>query len=66
MNDFNLVKTSLNDQTKLRLNEINKIKDYLTQKLEKEKQLVKNLVNTLLLLIMLTKFLLFYLDLLVL
>ena len=66
MNDFNLVKTSLDDQTKLRLNEINKIKDYLTQKLEKEKQLVKNLVNTLLLLIMLTKFLLFYLDLLVL
>ena len=45
MNELKLVKTysdlstlSLNDQTKFRLNEINKIKDYFEHELKKEKQ----------------------------
>ena len=50
----------LNDLTKFRLDEINKIKDYLTLKLKREKILLKKLANTLLLLIMQTNFLLHY------
>ena len=50
--------SELNDLTKFRLDEINKIKDYL----KREKILIKKLVNTLLLLIMKTNFLLHYLH----
>ena len=42
--------SNLTDQTKFRLNEINEIKDYF----DSEKQWVKNLVNALLLLIIVT------------
>ena len=45
MNELNSIETHsnlngfpLNDQTKFRLNEINKVKDYLTQKSKKERQ----------------------------
>ena len=53
-----------NDLTKFRLNEINKIKDYLNAEIKerKEKMLLKKLVNTLLLLNMQTNFLLHYLH----
>ena len=53
-----------NDLTKFRLNEINKIKDYLNAEIKerKEKMLLKKLVNTLLLLNMQTIFLLHYLH----
>ena len=50
--------SELNDLTKFRLDEINKIKDYL----KREKILIKKIVNTLLLLIMKTNFLLHYLH----
>ena len=48
--------------TKFRLDEINKIKDYLNSELKREKVLLKKLVNTLLLLIMQKNFLLHYLH----
>ena len=48
--------------TKFRLDEINKIKDYLNSKIEERKDIIKKLVNILLLLIMLTNFLLHYLH----
>ena len=51
----------LNDLTKFRLDEINKIKDYLNSEI-KERKDIKKLVNTLLLLIMQTNFLLHYLH----
>ena len=54
MNDSNLVKFSLNDQTKFRLNEINKIKDYFNSEIKERETISKKL----LFLIMLTKFLL--------
>ena len=46
--------SELKDLTKFRLDEINKIKDYLNSEIKerKEKILLKKLVNTLLLLIM--------------
>ena len=50
-------KPSPKDVTKFRLDEINKIKDYLNLNLKTENILLKKLVNTLLLLIM-QKFLL--------
>ena len=50
------------DVTKFRLDEINKIKDYLNTEIKDRKDIVKKLVNTLLLLIMLTNFLLHYLH----
>ena len=56
--------SELKDLTKFRLDEINKIKDYLNSEIKerKEKILLKTLVNTLLLLIMQTNFLLHYLH----
>ena len=38
MNELNSAEISLNDQTKFRPNEINKIKDYFEFELKKEKQ----------------------------
>ena len=52
--------SELKDLTKYRLDEIDNIKE--TLKLKTEKILLKKLVNTLLLLIMQTKFLLHYLH----
>ena len=43
MNDSNLVKISLNDQTKFRLNEINKIKDYFNSEIKERKAISKKL-----------------------
>ena len=43
MNDFNLVKISLNDQAKFRLNEINKIKDYSNSEIKKREAISKKL-----------------------
>ena len=48
--------------TKFRLDEINKIKDYSNVEIKERKDIVKKLVNTLLLLIMQTNFLLHYLH----
>ena len=53
--------SELNDLTKFRLDEINKIKDYLNSEI-KERKDIKKLVHTLLLLIMQTNFLLHYLH----
>ena len=50
------------DLTKYRLDEINKIKEYFNAEIKERKDIVKKLVNTLLLLIMQTKFLLHYLH----
>ena len=52
----------LNDLTKFRLDEINKIKDYLNAEIKERKDIFKKLVNTLLLLIMQANFLLHYLH----
>ena len=46
--------------TKFKLDEINKIKDYLNSEIKERKDLLKKLVNTLLLLIMQANFLLHY------
>ena len=43
MNDSNLVKISLNDQTKFRLNEINKIKDYFNSEIKEREAISKKL-----------------------
>ena len=48
--------------TKFRLDEINKMKDYLNAEIKERKDIVKKLVNTLLLLIMQTNLLLHYLH----
>ena len=48
--------------TKYRLDETNKIKDYLNSEIKERKGIIKKLVNILLLLIMQTKFLLNYLH----
>ena len=48
-------KTDLSEQTKFRVDEISKIKNILSKKLIKENHVVKNQVNTLLFLIILTK-----------
>ena len=50
----------LNDLTKFRLDEINKIKDYLNSEIKERKDIIKKIVNTLLLLIIQTNFLLHY------
>ena len=52
--------SEFNDLTKFRLDEINKIKDYLNAEIKERKDIVKKLVNALLLLIMQTKFLSHY------
>ena len=54
--------SELNDLTKFRLDEINKVKDYLNSEIKERKDIAKKLVNTLLLLIMQTNFLLHYLH----
>ena len=63
MSDCNLVvskanreneMSELNDLTKFRLDETNKIKDYLNAEIKERKDIVKKLENTLLLLIMQT------------
>ena len=54
--------SELNDLTKFRLNEINKIKAYLNAEIKERKDIVKKLVNALFLLIMQTNFLLHYLH----
>ena len=54
--------SELKDLTKYRSDEINNIKNISTLKLKREKILLKKLVNTLLPLIMQTKFLLHYLH----
>ena len=59
MNNSNL---ELNDLTNFRLDEINKIKDYLNAEIKERKDIVKKKVNTLFLLIMQTNFLLHYLH----
>ena len=43
MNDSNLVKISFHDQTKFRLNEINKIKDYFNSEVKERKAISKKL-----------------------
>ena len=48
--------------TKFRLDEINKIKDYLNAEIKERKDIVKKLVDTLLLVIMQTNFFLHYLH----
>ena len=50
----------LKDLTKFRLDEINKIKDYFNAEIKERKDIVKKIVNTLLLLITQTNFLLHY------
>ena len=54
--------SELKDLTKFRLDEINKIKDYFNAEIKERKDIIKKLVNTLLLLIMQTNFLLHYLH----
>ena len=55
--------SELNDLTKFRLDEINKIKDYLNDQIKERKDIAKKkIVNTLLFLIMQTNFLLHYLH----
>ena len=54
--------SELKDLAKYRLDEINKIKDYFNAEIKERKDIVKKIVNTLLLLIMQTKFLLHYLH----
>ena len=54
--------SELKDLKKYRLDEINKIKDYLNSEIKERKILLKKLVNILLLLIMQTNFLLHYLH----
>ena len=48
--------------TKFRLDEINKIKYYLNSEIKERKDIIKKIVNTLLVLIMQTNFLLHYLH----
>ena len=64
MSELNNLKAepSAKHVTKFRLDEINKIKDYLNTEIKERKDIVKKLVNTLLLLIMQTNFLLHYLH----
>ena len=54
--------SELNDLTKFRLDEINKIKDYFNAEIKERKVLLKKIVNTLLLLIMQKNSLLHYLH----
>ena len=54
--------SELKDLTKYRLDEINKIKYYFNTEIKETKDIVKKLVNALLLLIMQTNFLLHYLH----
>ena len=53
---------SPNDVTKFRLDEINKIKDYLNAEIKEKKDIVKKISKYIVALIMRTKFLLHYLH----
>ena len=44
MNDSNLVKISLIDQTKIRSNEINKIKDYFNSEIKEREAICQHLL----------------------
>ena len=59
MNKANEI-SELKDLTKYRLDEINKIKEYFNAEIKERKDIIKKLVNILLLLIMHTNFLLHY------
>ena len=52
----------LKDLTKYRLDKINNMKEYFNAEIKERKDIVKKIVNTLLLLIMQTKFLLHHLH----
>ena len=54
--------SELKDLTKYRLDEINKIKEYFNAEIKERNDIVKKLINTLLLLIMQTKPILHYLH----
>ena len=54
--------SKLHDLTKFRLDEINEMKDYLNAEIKERKNIVKKIVNTLLLLIMQTNFFIHYLH----
>ena len=43
MNELNSAEISLNDQTKFRLNEINKIKDYFNSAIQERKTIYRKL-----------------------
>ena len=62
MSNSNLEISELKDLTKYRLDEINKIKYYFNAKIKEGKDIVKKIVNTLLLWIMQKNFLLYYLH----
>ena len=59
MSEYNL---ELNDLTKFRLDEINKIKDYLNAEIKERKDIVKKISKYIVALIMQTNFLLHYLH----
>ena len=59
MSESNL---ELNDLTKFRLDEINKIKDYLNAEIKERKDIVKKISKYIVALIMQTNFLLHYLH----
>ena len=54
--------SELTNLTKYRLDEINNIKEYFNTEIKERKDIIKKVVNILLLLIMQTKFLLHYLH----
>ena len=67
MNECSSIETAniyfnLSDQTKFRLNKINKTKNYFNSEIQERKTMSKNKVNTLLLLIILTRLWSFYLQ----
>ena len=54
--------SELKDLAKYRLDEINKIKDYFNAEIRERKDIIREIIKTLLLLIMQAKFLLHYLH----
>ena len=67
MNECSSIETAniyfnLSDQTKFKLNKINKTKNYFNSEIQERKTMSKNKVNTLLLLIILTRLWSFYLQ----
>ena len=56
---MNLAKIPLNGQTKFRLNEINKVKDYFNSEIQERETMSKKISKNLLLLIILTRLSLF-------
>ena len=59
---MNLAKIPLNGQTKFRLNEINKVKDYFNSEIQERETMSKKISKNLLLLIILTRLSLFCLQ----